>query len=374
MKTDTLTETDTVIKSTPKKFIKAPKFKIQPWRRVVQYIFLLTTAAIGIQFYFWTGQLEKGVDPTIIRPPGVESFLPISSLISLKYWLLTGVFNDIHPSGLVIFLLILITGLFLKKAFCSWICPFSLVSEYLAGIHKLIFRKMKSLPVWLDYPLRSIKYLLLFFFAWAIFVIMDTASLEKFILSPYNKIADIKMLYFFTEMSALTFWVLLSLVALSILIPYFWCRYLCPYGALLGFASLFSVFKVSRNRSSCIDCGKCAKVCPSRLKVDQVKTVLSDECHACLKCADACPVKDTLYISAGNRGRKIPRKYFAVIIVGLFLLGTLTANILGYWKNGISNREYLHHIEHLDDPDYFHNRGEVPDYDPLDTYNQESEE
>ena len=354
----------------PKKFLPAQKFKIQPWRKAVQYIFLLTTAAIGIQFYFWIGQLEKGIEPAILRPPGVESFLPISSLLSLKYWLLTGVFNDIHPSGLVIFLLILVTGLFFKKAFCAWVCPFSLVSEYLARIHKLIFRKTKSLPVWLDYPLRSIKYLLLFFFVWAIFVIMDTPAVEKFIYSPYNKIADIKMLYFFTEMSSLTFWVLVILAALSILIPYFWCRYLCSYGALLGFSSLFSVFKINRNASSCIDCGKCAKVCPSRLAVDQVNTVYSDECHACLKCADACPVKDTLYLSAGNQGRKIPRKYFALIMVGLFLLGTLTANILGYWKNGISNREYRYHLEHLEDPDYYHNRGEVPDYDPMETFSQ----
>ena len=374
MKTEDTIINEAIEERRPKKFIKAPKFRIQPYRQLVQYAFLLTTLAIGVQFYLWVAQLEKGIVPTIIRPPGVEAFLPVSSLISLKYWALTGIINTIHPSGLVILLLILVTGLVLKKAFCSWVCPFSLVSEYLAKIHKIIFRKTKSLPVWLDYPLRSIKYLLLFFFARAIFVVMDVLSLEKFIYSPYNKVADIKMLKFFTDMSELTFWVLLILIVLSTLIPYFWCRYLCPYGALIGFTSLFSVFKINRNEASCIDCAKCAKVCPARLQVDKVKTVFSDECHACLRCVDVCPVKDTLYISAGNSPRKskIQRKMFAAAVIGLFLIGSLTANLLGYWQNGISDEEYLQHIKHLDDPNYYHNRGEVPDYEnhPIPDYNQ----
>jgi len=46
----------------------------------------------------FVNQLEDGMWPTVSRPPGIEAFLPISSLISLKYWLVTGIFNPIHPS------------------------------------------------------------------------------------------------------------------------------------------------------------------------------------------------------------------------------------------------------------------------------------
>jgi polyferredoxin len=94
--------------------------------------------------------------------------LPISSLISLKYWIVGGVSNPVHPSGLIIFSMALATGLLLKRGFCSWICPFGLLTEYLNRLHRLIFRKDIKLPLWLDYPLRSLKYLLLGFFLWAI--------------------------------------------------------------------------------------------------------------------------------------------------------------------------------------------------------------
>ena len=72
--------------------------------------------------------------------------MPISSLINLKYWVIIGIFNLVHPSGLIILLMALATGLLLKRGFCSWICPFGLLTEYLHRLHKLIFRKNVKLP------------------------------------------------------------------------------------------------------------------------------------------------------------------------------------------------------------------------------------
>jgi len=321
------------------------------------------TLWIGIEFYLFVRQLENGLLPTVSRPPGVEAFLPISALISLKYWLFTGIFNHVHPSALVLLLIVLATGLFLKKGFCSWICPVGLLSEFLARIHTFIFDKPRSLPRWLDYPLRSLKYLLLAFFLWAVLVQMDVLQLGKFIFSPYNKVADIKMLKFFTEMSSFTLRVLIGLFLLSILVRYFWCRYLCPYGALLGMTSFLSVFKIHRNKASCIDCEKCTKVCPANINVHTASTVFSDECHACLQCVDACPVKDTLYLSATTTRARFSRRAYAVAIVLLFVLGTTVARFAGFWQNDISNEEYRQHVKHLDSPVYQHNRGQVPEYD-----------
>jgi len=128
-----------------KKFEKAPGFRIQLYRRLVQFGFLSITVWIGVEFVLFVNQLDSGLLPSISRPPGVEVFLPISALISLKYWVLTGIFNLVHPSGLVILLIILATGLLLKKGFCSWVCPFGLLSEYLAKIHVTIFDKIRNI-------------------------------------------------------------------------------------------------------------------------------------------------------------------------------------------------------------------------------------
>ncbi len=337
--------------------------KIQPVRRMIQLSFFLIILWIGFEFARFVHQLEQGIVPTVSRPPGVEGFLPISALISLKYWSLTGVFNTIHPSALVLLLIILVTAIFLKKGFCSWVCPVGFISELLTKLHKMVFDRQFKLATWLDYPLRTLKYLLMLFFLFAVFVQMRLVDLHHFIYSPYNKIADIKMLRFFTEMSSVTFWTLLILVAFSFAIPYFWCRYLCPYGALLGGLSFLSPFKIHRVKENCIDCEKCSKICPAKIKVHQVKQVWSDECHACLSCVDVCPVKDTLHFSAKEKQFKLPGKIYAFLIVFVFILGIAIARLGGFWQNEISIKEYQYHIRHLNDPAYQHNRGQVPEYD-----------
>ncbi len=332
-------------------------------RRVIQYLFLATVLLIGVQFYIFVSQLESGVPPTMSRPPGIEAFLPISSLISLKYWLVTGIFNRIHPSGLIILLTVLATAIILKRGFCSWVCPFGLLTEYLNRIHKFIWRKNLKLPLWLDYPLRSLKYLLLAFFLWAILLKMNAAALDDFIYSPYNMVADIKMLHFFTDITAFAFWVLAVLVILSVLIRNFWCRYLCPYGALLGVLSFLSLFKIHRNVDTCTDCRKCTRTCPVDINVHQTTRVISDECHACLRCVAVCPEKDTLYISAAKRRGILKPWAYAAAIVLLFIGASLAGRITGYWQTFISTNEYRFHVQNLELPFYQHNRGQTPDYD-----------
>ncbi|MEJ2169027.1 MAG: 4Fe-4S binding protein [Desulfobacterales bacterium] len=335
---------------------------IQLYRKIVQFLFLATIVLIGIQFTIFVGQLENGIQPTVSRPPGIEAFLPISSLISLKYWLVGGVFNRVHPSGLIILLAVMATAVLLKRGFCSWVCPFGLLTEYLNRLHRFIFRKNLKLPAWLDYPLRSLKYLLLAFFLWAIFLQMNAAALEYFIYSPYNMVADIKMLRFFTDISTVTLRVLAILVGLSILIRNCWCRYLCPYGALLGVLSFLSLFKIHRNYGTCTQCRKCTRACPADIKVHKTRRVISDECHACLNCVAVCPEKDTLYISATNRRAILKPWVYAAAVCLLFVGGSMTGRLTGYWQTAISDNEYQFHAQNLAMPFYRHNRGEVPAY------------
>ena len=348
-----------IIRNIIKQFSQA---NIQLYRKVVQYLFLVTVVLIGIQFSIFANQLAAGILPTVTRPPCIEAFLPISSLISLKYLLVSGIFNHVHPSGLIIFSMALVTGLLLKRGFCSWICPFGLLTEYLNRLHKLIFRKNVKLPRWLDYPLRSLKYLLLGFFLWAIALKMNAVALDYFIYSPYNMVADIKMLYFFKNITPFAFWVLVVLFVLSILIRNFWCRYLCPYGALLGVLSFLSILKIHRNVETCTNCQKCTRTCPADIKVHETLSVISDECHACLKCVAVCPEKDTLYISALRRKAILKPWVYAAAICLLFIGGSVAARITGNWQTRISKNEYLFHVQNLDKPFYNHNRGEVPAY------------
>jgi hypothetical protein len=110
-------------------------------RRLLQLLFCIIVLTMGIKFYLFVSQLEIGVIPEFERPPGVEAFLPISALVSLKQFFFTGTINSIHPSALVIFLIICMTALIVKKGFCSWVCPLGMLSDVLSKLNTLSFKK-----------------------------------------------------------------------------------------------------------------------------------------------------------------------------------------------------------------------------------------
>jgi polyferredoxin len=195
---------------------------------------------------------------------------------------------------------------------------------------------------------------------------MDAESLKQFIYSPYNKMADVKMYYFFAQISGFALWTILILMGLSVVIKNFWCRYLCPYGALLGAMSWFSPLKIERKASTCIDCELCTKACPSAIRVHTAKRVISDECSGCLECVEACPVKDTLGMKAAHSERYARNWAFGLLVVGVFVAITGMAMLAGMWQNGMSRDEYLFRFKNLNSPLYEHARGQVPEYGPND--------
>jgi polyferredoxin len=340
--------------------LRARRRRVAGARHLVQGGFLLTVLLIGYEFARWVHGLEAG---RIVgaRSPGVEAFLPIAALLSLRHLVATGEVHPVHPAGLVLLLLVLATGLLAKKAFCSWVCPIGTLSEVLASVSRRAFRRKLGLPWLIDRPLRSLKYLLLAFFLYVVFFQMGPEAVADFLDSPYNRVADAKMLYFFERLSPVAATVLASLTLLSLVVPYFWCRYLCPYGALLGAVSLLSPLKVTRHAPSCVDCGLCTRACPAQLPVERLARVRSDECFGCLSCVAACPVPRALRLETPAPWRRGVRPAaFAALVVCLFVLGTLLARSSGHWQTAISVEEYGRRLRAIDSPAYAHDRGRVP--------------
>lgn len=327
--------------SEKKKIIRNSQKPVQLYRFISQAFFAVMCVWIGIEFYFFAKYLESGGSISFSsRPAGAEGFLPISSMMSLYYFILTGEIHSAHPAGLFIFIAIIAMSFVFGKSFCSWVCPVGFISEMVGDFSEKLFKRKMILPRFLDYPLRGLKYLLLAFFIYSIFFLMSDSALKAFLDSDYNLISDVKMYYFFANISRFSLIVISSLFILSIFIRNFWCRFLCPYGALLGIFSLLSPHKIKRNKVSCIDCGLCAKACPSFIKVDKVTTVTSDECSTCLSCVDACPVADTLELKLLAVKKTFNKKYAAVLIVLIFVLITGAAKLSGRWQNNITKEEY----------------------------------
>jgi polyferredoxin len=212
------------------------------------------------------------------------------------------------------------------------------LSEGLWKLGRRLFRRTFALPRWADLPLRTLKYLLLGFFVWAV-AKMSVEAIRAFLASPYGLVADVKMLNFFRHMGTTAAVVIGVLVAASLLIPNFWCRYLCPYGALHGIVSWLSPTRIRRDLDTCIDCAKCTKACPSRLAVDVKLSIASPECTGCMECVAACPVKGALAMSATRR-RRLPTWAIAVGIAAVFLGLAGFARLTGHWHTDVDPQLY----------------------------------
>ncbi|HVN07959.1 MAG TPA: 4Fe-4S binding protein [Patescibacteria group bacterium] len=326
----------------------------QRWRRGFQHAFLLLNVWIGGQFYLWVRQFELGnAFSDISRPAGVEGWLPIAGMMNLRYWFLTGRVPEVHPAAMFLLATFLAMAVLLRKAFCSWLCPIGTISEWLwrAGIR--LFRRNFQLPRWLDIPLRGLKYLLLGFFVWAV-TSMSAEGLGSFLHSPYGLIADVKMLNFFRFMSGTALGVVGFLVVASLFVPNIWCRYLCPYGALLGLTSLASPLRVRRNPPACIDCAKCARACPALLPVDQLLSVKSAECTGCMLCVAVCPAQNALEmewphaVTGGGRRARMPAWAMAAAVAVLFLGITGFAKATGHWNSAVPQAVYRYLVPRAD--------------------------
>jgi polyferredoxin len=332
-------------------------------RRSFQAAFLLLNVWVGGIFYFWVRQFEAGGAPSSWqRPAGVEGWLPIAALMNLRYFILTHRVPTLHPAGMFLLLSFLAMSFLFRKAFCSWLCPVGTISEYLWRAGQKLFRRNFFLPRWLDIPLRGLKYLLLGFFAWAV-TSMAADELSAFMNSPYGIIADVKMLNFFRHMGEAGAITLAVLVVASLLVQNFWCRYLCPYGALLGITSLVSPTRIRRNPETCIDCEKCAKACPSALPVDKLVTIKSAECTGCLECVAVCPAKDALSLSLSlplpvslpkipalrPQPAKLPVWAVAAGITALFFGVVGFAKTAGYWDSHVPQAIYQQLVPHADE-------------------------
>lgn len=310
--------------------------RISP-RRMSQLFFLSLTLFIGWRFALWAAALAQGEIPSVVRPPAVDAFLPISGLLNLKYTLATGTIHGAHPAALLLFLAVCASALLVKKGFCSFVCPVGFAGE-MAGKLGGKANLARPLPRFLDLPLRGIKYLLLGFFLWTILVKMPVPAIRGFLSGSTNLTADIRMFRFFAHPSTGSLVTLGLFLVLPALIKNGWCRYLCPYGALLGLLSFFSILKIHRSESACTHCGRCAKACPSSLAVDQKKVMLSDECTGCLTCVTSCPEKEALRLSTSPSGTPWSPKAVALLMVLLFFLTAGAGRLSGNWKSHASDR------------------------------------
>lgn len=257
---------------------------------------------------------------TISPIKGVEYFYNfITKELTSKSFLL--------PS-LIIMSTVCILGIFFGPVLCGWVCPFGSMQEFINGFGKKIFKdKYDNINPKLDKALRWLRIISLFVTIIALY--KQIKILDDF--DPTQAMYSI-----FVQKYKIAGLVIFSLsLFLSLFIGRPYCRYLCPYGALVGFSNLIRIFTIRKNEENCSHCNKCNDVCPMKLHPEQRKQLRDVQCISCLECTSEqhCPHDKALEFSmkCGKKTHKMPFSVLFVIILGIVLSAILITSTLAYW-------------------------------------------
>lgn len=237
--------------------------------------------------------------------PSVDALCPLGGALTIYRLADAGRYlQKIHPSSLVLLIGLFATILFAGGAFCGWICPFGTLQDWLQKLRKKLGIKEIQISERIAAKLSWLRYLVLLVI---IYFTISTAKLWFADYDPYRTFFSAEWLF----APSLEYWpaYLITLVVLgaSLFIKRFWCRFLCPMGAIVSLLQPLSLVKVRRDENLCISCGKCDKACPSALKPSTGLTPGS-KCTSCLECVEACPVHGALDVYAGPKKRTIVTK------------------------------------------------------------------
>lgn len=253
--------------------------------------------------------------------PSVHAICPYGGIENLWAWL-AGSANvgKIFSGTMVLFFLTVIFAFIFGRSFCGNICPFGALQDFVGFLFP---RKFKA-PQNIDRPLRYLKYLILVV---SIVMAWVTASLW---ISPFDPWAAFAHIYagseIFEEFPVGTAVLIVTIVA-SFFISRFFCKYLCPAGAMYGILAKVSPLRVERDTKTCINCGKCTKVCPVDIEVHKCEKVTSAECITCGMCVNVCPEPGKMIsMKASRLSFKVPvvvAASAAIFFGSIFMLDSL---------------------------------------------------
>lgn len=243
---------------------------------------------------------------------GIQS---VYSLIISNSFSLSKVQMFIIPIAVV-----LILTVFFGRFFCGWFCAFGALNDLMFIISKKIFKNKFKINKTINSKLRYLKYVILAFiviFVWTLKIV----SVDKY--SPWDAFAQVSEIFKGNFSMPIAFLILFLIIIGAMFIERFFCRYLCPLGAILGILAKLKLTKIAKPHSNCGKCKLCSVSCPMGIDLDSMDTVNSAECISCLKCVDVCPKKNAhvnLLVIAFN---KVVYVISAVIV---FLVVNLSGN------------------------------------------------
>lgn len=268
-------------------------------------------------FTFINGKV-LGLEPIplpvpFLQPGATPTSIVISSFEALQRQLTAAIFPFTPLAAIIL------SSAFLGRLPCSWACPFGLLQDLTSlasgkkvkvslpthrgalkvkyGLLAIILFLTVSLGLAKHYGVGRDYEAFLGVFASAPFEALSPST-TFFALFPHMILWEaypkgLEELIKINPIIIIRFTILIAIILGASYIPRFFCRYLCPLGALIGFLGLHSLIDLKRNMVRCVKCRTCEENCPTQIRIlerppEGFKTA---ECIKCLECKFACPNK-----------------------------------------------------------------------------------
>ena len=253
--------------------------KTQIIRLVIQSVFLIISLAI-LSMVIITG--KKAIHAAC--PFAIVCFgLNPGQLFRLTF--------QLFASGVVLGLLVLISSMFWGRKFCSYICPLGTIQQGLFHLRSPKYRLTKKVPLYIERKVGVTRYVIL-----AATIILAGSAMAYY----YIRFCPIYGLSRLPSIAVGSLIVIGVSLNGAFFTERFWCRFLCPYAALLNiFQALGKFFGIKRtlvrrNLERCTDCRACSLYCPMNINLLESEYVKDPNCIGCGICAAKCPRPGTI--------------------------------------------------------------------------------
>ncbi|MCK5861185.1 MAG: 4Fe-4S binding protein [Candidatus Hydrogenedentes bacterium] len=308
--------------------MKRPQFRspMQWARRISQALFLAAFVYLVL-----VARHEEEEPSRLLRV-----FFDFDPLVALATWMST---HTLAATSLLSLVTVVLT-LTLGRIFCGWICPLGAVHNIMTWFNRKQHRKRESRSSWQRMKYALLLSLLVMALSGVHWIgIFDPMSLlyrsltifgepavqysiEDSATSVYRSDPHIgsfqitrvtEPVYVFFrdnifqaprpvfEGSALIAALFILILALNLIRPRFWCRYICPLGGMLGFLAMKPLLRLNNDTDACNNCGKCARTCPAAAQPDQPDNWLPTECFTCWNCVAVCDQNALSFVLASPR-------------------------------------------------------------------------
>ncbi len=244
-----------------------------------------------------------------------------------------------HIPQLVGVIAVVPATILLGRFFCGWLCAFGTMGDLLYYFSRKVFNVSFEVNEKVDRILKYLKFVILGFLVIAVWSLgaLNIGSASPWnvfgILVDFGRLPDFS--YAVTEFT-IGFIILVAIIAASFFVERFFCRYLCPLGAVFTIISRFRLIKIKKSGQLCGSCKACTKSCSMAIPLYKYDKIKSGECIYCFNCITACPRSNAGVNIANEQIRKGVAATLAVAFMsGSYFTGNLIAEAIN--SNDMNN-------------------------------------